>query len=172
MRSDGESRRYSLGLRMFELGRRVSQARGFTGVALPVMRRVTELTGEPTLMSVLDGRHQLYVHHVQGPRRIRVIGEPAKHGPLHCTSMGKCLIAFAPDEVRAELVEELELTPLGPDTITDRARFREEVDRVREQGYAVSDEEHEAGIRAVGVPIVGPGAPRWRPCPHRHPRTG
>ncbi|GAA4510327.1 IclR family transcriptional regulator [Actinoallomurus oryzae] len=157
VRSDGESRRYSLGLRMFELGQRVSQARGFTGVALPVMRRVTELTGEPTLMSVLDGRHQLYVHHVQGPRRIRVIGEPAKHGPLHCTSMGKCLIAFAPDEVRAELVEELELTPLGPATITDRARFREEIDRVREQGYAVSDEEHEAGIRAVGVPIVGPG---------------
>lgn len=71
--------------------------------------------------------------------------------------MGKCLIAFAPDEVRAELVEELELTPLGPATITDRARFREEIDRVREQGYAVSDEEHEAGIRAVGVPIVGPG---------------
>lgn len=68
---------------MFELGQRVSQARGFTGVALPVMRRVTELTGEPTLMSVLDGRHQLYVHHVQGPRRIRVIGEL---GP----STGRC----------------------------------------------------------------------------------
>jgi DNA-binding IclR family transcriptional regulator len=156
VRSDRESRRYSLGLRMFELGQRVSQARGFTGVALPVMQDVTARTGEPTLMSVLDGRHQLYVHHVQGPHRIRVIGEPAKHGPLHCTSMGKCLIAFASDEVRAELVDDIELTPLGPNTITDRARFREEIQRVREQGYAVSDEEHEAGVRAVGVPVVGP----------------
>jgi IclR family transcriptional regulator, acetate operon repressor len=156
VRSDAASRSYSLGLRLFELGQRVSQARGFSGVALPVMRDVTEHTGEPTLMSVLDGHHQLYVHHVQGPHRIRVIGEPGKHGPLHCTSMGKCLIAFAPDDVRAELVEGLELVPLGPNTITDRARFRAEIAQVREQGYATSDEEHEAGIRAVGVPVVGP----------------
>jgi IclR family acetate operon transcriptional repressor len=156
VRSDDDSRRYSLGLRLFELGQRVSHARGFTGVALPVMRRVTELTGEPTLMSVLDGHHQLYVHHVQGPHRIRVIGEPAKHGPLHCTSMGKCLVAFAPADVREELVEGLELTPLGPNTITDRARFRAEIEEVRERGHAVSDEEHEAGIRAVGVPVIGP----------------
>ncbi len=156
VRSDGESRRYSLGLRLFELGQRVSQARGFSGVALPVMRAVTERTGEPTLMSVLDGPYQLYVHHVQGPQRLRVIGEPAKHGPLHCTSMGKCLIAFAPDDVREELVAGLELTPLGPNTITDRDRFREEIERVRAQGHAVSDEEHEVGIRAVGVPVIGP----------------
>lgn len=156
VRSDGETRRYSLGLRVFQLGQRVSQARGFTGVALPVMRAVTARTGEPTLMSVLDGRHQLYVHHVQGPHPVRVIGDPAKQGPLHCTSMGKCLIAFAAAGVREELVAGLELTPLVPGTITDRGRFREEIDRVREQGYAVSDEEHEAGIRAVGVPVIGP----------------
>ncbi|HEV7908271.1 MAG TPA: IclR family transcriptional regulator [Pseudonocardiaceae bacterium] len=156
VRSDRESRRYGLGLRLFELGQRVSQARGFAGVALPVMQRVTAQTGEPTLMSVLDGPHQLYVHHVQGPHQIRVIGEPGKHGPLHCTAMGKCLIAFAPAEVREQLLESLALEPLGPNTITDRARFREEVARVRDQGYAVSDEEHESGIRAVGVPVVGP----------------
>lgn len=134
----------------------MSQARGFTGIALPVMRRVTAHTGEPTLMSVLDGRYQLYVHHVQGPRQVRVIGEPGKHGPLHCTSMGKCLVAFAPDDVREELVETLELTRYEPHTITERARFRSEIEQVRERGYAVADEEHEAGIRAIGVPVVGP----------------
>lgn len=152
--SDPASKRYSLGLRLFELGQQVSHARGFAGVALPVMSRLSAETGEPTLMAVLDGHNQVYVHTVQGSRRLQIRGEPGERGPLHCTSMGKCLVAFAPH--RDELVASLELTPLAPRTITSRAAFAAEIDSVREQGFAIADEEHEAGIRAVGVPIRTP----------------
>ncbi|MFD4196789.1 IclR family transcriptional regulator [Amycolatopsis thermoflava] len=153
-RSDPASKRYALGLRLFELGQRVSHARGFAGVALPVLRSLTEQTGEPTLMAVLDGHQQVYVHSVQGPRQIQIRGEPGQRGPLHCTAMGKCLVAFAPD--REVLVESLELTGLAPRTITSRAEFAREIAAVRSQGYAIADEEHEPGIRAVGVPVLGP----------------
>ncbi|NIH87788.1 IclR family transcriptional regulator [Amycolatopsis granulosa] len=153
-RSDPASKRYALGLRLFELGQRVSHARGFAGVALPVLRALTDQTGEPTLMAVLDGHEQVYVHSVRGPRQIQIRGEPGQRGPLHCTSMGKCLVAFAPD--RAALVESLELTALSPRTITTRAEFAREIASVRARGYAVADEEHEPGIRAVGVPVLAP----------------
>ncbi|GAA5156895.1 MULTISPECIES: IclR family transcriptional regulator [Amycolatopsis] len=153
-RSDPGSKRYALGLRLFELGQQVSHARGFAGVALPVLRALTEQTGEPTLMAVLDGHHQVYVHSVQGPRQIQIRGEPGRRGPLHCTSMGKCLVAFAPH--REELVASLELAALAPRTITSRAEFAREIESVRARGYAVADEEHEVGIRAVGVPVLGP----------------
>ncbi|MDQ0379795.1 IclR family transcriptional regulator [Amycolatopsis thermophila] len=153
-RSDPGSKRYVLGLRLFELGQRVSHARGFAGVALPVLRSLTEQTGEPTLMAVLDGHEQVYVHSVHGPRQIQIRGEPGRRGPLHCTSMGKCLVAFSPR--REELVSELELAPLAPRTITARDEFAREVESVRARGYAVADEEHEPGIRAVGVPVLGP----------------
>lgn len=156
VRVDLASRRYSLGLRLFELGQRVSHARGFAGVALPVMQRLSGETGEPTLMSVLDGHNQVYVHSVRGSRQVQVRGEPGGRGPLHCTSMGKCLIAFAPPAERDRLVAELALAALAPRTITDRAAFAREIDTVRERGYAIADEEHEAGIRAVGVPVCGP----------------
>jgi DNA-binding IclR family transcriptional regulator len=53
VRSAPDSRRYPLGLRLFELGQQVSDARGFARVALPVMQQVSEHTGEPTLMAVL-----------------------------------------------------------------------------------------------------------------------
>ncbi len=150
-------RRWTLGLRLFELGQRVSHARGFAGAALPVMERLAAEVGEPTLMSVLEDDQQLYVHYVEGRRQqVQITGEPGQRGPLHCTSMGKCLIAFAPADVRGRLIERVELTPLGPKTITDRQAFRAEITRVRAQGWAVADEEHEAGIRAVGVPILGP----------------
>ncbi|WP_442785291.1 IclR family transcriptional regulator [Amycolatopsis sp. H20-H5] len=156
VRNDPKSKRYALGLRLFELGQQVSHARGFAGVALPVMEQVSAHTGEPTLMAVLDGRDQLYVHAVEGRQQVQIRGEPGRRGPLHCTSMGKCLVAFAPEEQRLRLVAELELTPMGPRSITGRAAFAAEIELVRERGYAVADEEHVPGIRAVGVPVCGP----------------
>ncbi|WP_037367718.1 IclR family transcriptional regulator [Amycolatopsis orientalis] len=153
-RNDPVSKRYSLGLRLFELGQSVSQARGFAGVALPVMQKLSAETGEPTLLAVLDGHNQVYVHSVQGSQRLQIRGEPGARGPLHCTSMGKCLVAFAPN--RDELVASLELPALGPRTITEREAFAAEIAAVRERGFAIADEEHEEGIRAVGVPIRTP----------------
>lgn len=152
--SDDTSRRYSLGLRLFELGQRVSHGRGFAGVALPVMQRVTVETREPTLMSVLDGHEQLYVHYVEGSQQVQIIGEPGNRGPLHCTAMGKCLVAFQSAEGSRRLVAELELPRFTPNTITRNDAFAEEIARVRQLGYALSDEEHEFGIRAVGVPVI------------------
>ncbi|WP_158893961.1 IclR family transcriptional regulator [Amycolatopsis anabasis] len=156
VRSDPDSKRYALGLRLFELGQQVSHARGFAGVALPVMQRLSDETGEPTLMAVLDGTDQVYVHAVQGRQQVQIRGEPGRRGPLHCTSMGKCLVAFAAEADRARLVAELGLPALAPNTITGRTAFAEEIAAVRDRGFAIADEEHEAGIRAVGVPVCGP----------------
>lgn len=153
---DPVTKRYTLGLRLFQLGASLSAKRGFGGVALPVMRRLSERTGEASLMSVLDGHNQLYIHHIQGPHGVGVKGETGTPGPLHCTAMGKCLVAFADREARARLLEELPLTPMTPRTITSRARFQSEIAAVRRVGYAVVDEEHEVGIRTIGVPVLSP----------------
>src|SRR5579875_1222266 len=153
---DPRTRTYGLGLRVFGLSASVSHARGFAGSALPPLSRLSGHTGEATLMSVRDGDHQLYVHHVEGRGQVQVIGEPGRLGPLHCTSMGKCLVAFAPDGERKRLCDELPLDALGPRTITDRAAFAAEIRLVRERGHAFADEEHEEGIRAAGVPVLAP----------------
>lgn len=151
---DPVSKRYSLGLRVFQLAQGVLRAHGFTGMARPVLEEVSAATREATLLAVRDGERQLYVYSIEGPQQVRVVGEAGRHGPLHCTSQGKVLVAFAQPEVRDYLVENLPLDQCGPHTITSRGRFREEIERVRERGYAVADEEHEAGIRAIGVPII------------------
>jgi IclR family acetate operon transcriptional repressor len=153
---DPQSRRYTQGLKVFVLAQSVAQARGLAGMARPVLEEVSTATGEATLMAVLDGDQQLYVHYVNGPQQVSVIGQPGAHGPLHCTAQGKVLVAFAPRAVREHLVETLELTSKGPNGITDRDRFREAIVEVRARGWALADEEHEAGIRAVAVPVLGP----------------
>lgn len=153
---DPQSRLYTLGLKVFSMGQAVAQARGLAGMARPILEELSAATGEATLMAVRDGDQQLYVHYVQGPQGVSVIGRPGSHGPLHCTAQGKALIAMAPDDVREDLISRLELTPMGPNTITDRDAFRAEIDQVRAQGWALADEEHEAGIRAIAVPVCAP----------------
>src|SRR6478752_7402254 len=80
---------------------------GFAGTVLPQMEWLSQQTDEAVLMSVLDGDHQLYVHYVQGPQQVGVIGERGRHGPLHCTAMGKGLLAYAPREQSERLVETI-----------------------------------------------------------------
>jgi DNA-binding IclR family transcriptional regulator len=148
-----EGRRYHLGLRIFQLGQRVSNHHGFAGAALPVLRRVTEQTGEATILSVRDGHHHLTVNKVDGPKTFRVTSDPGHLGALHTTSVGKALVAFADDSEREKLVEELELEPLTEFSITGRDAFRAEIEQVRSRGYAVMDQENELGMRAVAVPV-------------------
>jgi DNA-binding IclR family transcriptional regulator len=148
-----DGRRYHLGLRIFQLGQAVSNHHGFAGTALPVLRKVTEQTGEATILSVRDGIHHLTVNKVDGPQTFRVTSDPGFLGALHTTSVGKALVAFAEDEDREKLLEELPLEPLTTLSITDRDAFRAEIDKVRRQGYAVMDEENELGMRAIAVPV-------------------
>jgi len=150
---DPSSRQYTVGLRIFQLAQTVSVAYGFAGMTRPILDGVSALTHEATLLAVLDGDRQLYVHTVQGPQQVRVVGEPGTHGPLHCAAVGKVLVAFSPEGVRRHLTETLALDRFTANTITDRAAFRAEIDAVHDRGYAVADEEHEAGIRAISVPI-------------------
>lgn len=154
---DQESKRYTLGLRVFQLAQSVLRARGLSGLAKPVLEEVSSVTKEATLLAVRDGERQLYLYSIEGPQQVRVVGEAGKHGPLHCTSQGKVLVAFAEPSTREYLIENLPLDPAGPKAITSRARFRKEIEEVREHGYAVVDEEHEAGIRAISVPVFARG---------------
>ncbi|MEV8084493.1 IclR family transcriptional regulator [Pseudarthrobacter oxydans] len=149
-----DGRRYHLGLRIFQLGQRVSNHHGFAGTAMPVLRRVTEQTGEATILSVRDGHHHLTVNKVDGPQMFRVTSDPGHLGSLSTTAVGKVLVAFAEDADRERLLEDLPLEQLTEKSITERDAFRAEIDKVRRQGYAVMDEENEMGMRAVAVPLL------------------
>jgi DNA-binding IclR family transcriptional regulator len=149
-----DGRRYHLGLRIFQLGQRVSNHHGFAGTALPVLRRVTEQTGEATILSVRDGEHHLTVNKVDGPQMFRVTSDPGHLGSLSTTAVGKALVAFAEDADRERLLAGLPLEPLTDKSITGRDAFRAEIELVRRRGFAVMDEENETGMRAVAVPLL------------------
>lgn len=151
---DATTKRYKLGLHLFALAQQALHSRGFSGMARSILEEVSSVTREATLLAVRDGEEQLYVFSIEGPQQVRVVGEAGRHGPLHCTSQGKVLVAFAEPATREYLVANLPLPAAGPRAITSRQKFRSEIELVRTAGHAIADEEHEAGIRAIGVPVL------------------
>lgn len=148
---DPVTKRYSLGIRMFQLGQRVSNANGLAGSSIPVLRSLTVQTMEASILGVLDGDHVLTVSKVDGPQAFRVTSDPGTHSPLHATALGKVLLAFSDDwESR---VEHLDLFARTEKTITDRAVFREDIERVRRDGYGTMLEENEVGMSALATPV-------------------
>jgi IclR family acetate operon transcriptional repressor len=157
---DDERRTYELGLTVFQLSHQVARVRTLSELALPVLRRVTEVSGEQTLLAVRQGGDLIYLEKVEGGHQIRNHAEVGQRGDLHSSSMGKSLLAWLPEEERDQVVAGLRLVRHARNTITDRRRLIAELDLTRRRGWAVNEEENEEGIRSRGLPIIGP---RGRP---------
>lgn len=158
---DEEVRQYSLGLRVFELSSRVSLVETLSEVALPVMRRLTEVSGEQTLMAVRRDLELVYLEKVEGPHQLQNNAPIGARGPLHCSSMGKAVLAWLPIEEMEEAITRLDMVRRTPHTITDRTRLLEELERARQLGYTTNEQENELGVRSVAVPVLDP---RGRPA--------
>jgi DNA-binding IclR family transcriptional regulator len=146
-------KRYRLGLRVYQLGQRVSHQRGFGGTALPILTGLTERTGESSVLAVLDGDQHLTIHKVDGPQ-FRTTTDPGDRGPLHTVAAGKVLLAFADDDTRRRLLDHLDLTPRTEHSVTDRDELRRQVERIRVQGWAAQSEENDIGMVGIAVPVL------------------
>jgi len=151
-----EDRRYVLGLKIFHAAHSVAQRLGITGTVVPVLRRMVERTGESCLFAVLDGDRFHTLAKEDGPD-FRVTSDPGYRGALHSSALGLCLLAFAPEDVREHLLGTIELEARTPATLTDRDELRRRVERIRREGWATQDQEHDVGMVAVAVPVLRPG---------------
>jgi len=155
VRYDEQTKRYSLGPALFILSQQASSQLDFHEITTPVLERLAHGTGDAVLLSVLDGEREMQIQSVRGTRTFQFLGHPGLHAPLHCTALGKVLIAFSAAGERERLLRRLPLYAAGPNSITDRRAFRAEIDRVRDRGWGLADEEHEEGVRSIAMPVLG-----------------
>src|SRR3954447_24108884 len=143
--------RYRLGVGLLRLAGATTARLDLVQEARPVCRQLAAETGETVNIAVLSESSALYLDQVAGSSALQPHNWVGQHIPLHATSNGKVLLSGLDAEQLAELLGPLSrYTPL---TITTRARLRDELDRVREQGYAVAVDELEEGLTAVAAPI-------------------
>ena len=119
-----------------------------------MLDELAEATRETVNLGVLSGESVVYVDQVTGTRAIVTVSWVGQRTPLHCTSNGKVLLAYATDGERDRLLSA-PLTRLTPRTITDVRKLRAQLAEIRARGYAQTMEELEEGLNAVAAPVRG-----------------
>lgn len=145
--------RYQLGTLLLTLGRAVLDRLELSEVARPFLAELREAVQETVHLGVLQGADVVYVDKVLGPHAIQMYSRIGRRVPAYCGALGKSLLAHIPEEQLEEKLETVEFVKRGPNTVTSKAALLELLAEVRRQGYAVDDEETEAGVRCVGAPI-------------------
>ena len=144
---------YRLGLELLVLAAGVTSHADIRDLARPHLRRLSERCQETANLSVLEGGQVVNLEQaVPREREIRSIGRVGRRTPLHCTAAGKVLLAHLPRQELDSLLAS-ELARYTPRTITDRHELQIELERVRENGYAVALEELETGLNVLSAPV-------------------
>ena len=152
LEQNAETGKYRLGVALFELGALVRRRMDVANEARPKLRELLEKTGETVQLGIVDHYSVLYVYEMESPRAIRMAAAVGGRAPLHCTAVGKVLLAFqAPDYVKA--VIERGLTGFTSKTLTRREAVLAMLEEVRQREHAVDDEESESGLRAIAAPV-------------------
>jgi len=153
LRRDAASGKYRLGLKVLSLGREVLAGLNLGEVALPALRALVERTQMTAHLAVLDHGEAVYIEKVDAPGFIKMDTWVGRRMHVHSTSVGKALVAHLPKAAVEEILRRHGLKKRTPKTITGHARFLAELERVREQGYAVDDEENSLGARCLAAPV-------------------
>lgn len=143
---DEDTRRYYLGSQVVVLSRSILTRMPLRDQAKPFLRELMERTGECAHLAIVAQGQALYIDQVESPATLSVNTGVGTLAPLHCTALGKILLAYGAAPIPREL------RPYTQRTITGPAALRAQLEQTRRQGYATDDEEYAQGVRCVAVP--------------------
>jgi IclR family transcriptional regulator, pca regulon regulatory protein len=151
MRAEGSQ--FALRPKILELGYAYLSSLSLPEVAMPHLEQLAEQVHESSSVSELDGDDVVYIARVPTRRIMTVAISVGTRFPAYATSMGRVLLAGQPGERLDEYLESAKLRALTSHTIADPSSLRAELAKIREQGWALVDQELEEGLRSVAAPI-------------------
>ncbi|WP_205951942.1 DNA-binding transcriptional regulator KdgR [Pantoea stewartii] len=150
---EGESEKYSLTLKLFEVGSNALQHSDLIRSADVHMRELSRLTKETIHLGALDDDSVVYVHKIDSLYNLRMASRIGHRNPLHSTALGKVLLAWRSREEVNAILERMTFTINTANTLPDAGALREALGQVRAQGYGEDNEEQEVGVRCIAVPV-------------------
>lgn len=144
---------YALGTAIITLTQNVRVNVQIRDRAAPLLRTLFDHCGESVYLTVLDGDYCLYIYAIESSDRLLARSAVGERIHLHCTSVGKAIISYLPEDELAKIIERVGLPKYTDRTITDAAALNEELKATRERGFSIDSEEHEEDTFCVGAPI-------------------
>ena len=145
--------RYKLGYKFLEISAKLLESIDLRAEARPFLQELEEFTNEVIHLVVYDQGEVVYLETLEGNETLRMHSKVGKRAPMHCTAVGKSILAHLPEQEVMEIIERKGLSAHTEYTITDKNAFLRELASVREKGYALDRQENEYGIICIGVPI-------------------
>lgn len=150
---DVEARSFSVGPALRKLAFDTLTHGVVRGLRHEVLAALVAEVGETCNFTTLDGARVLYLDRVEAQWPLRLALDIGSHVPLHCTASGKLLLAHLPQPQRDQLIGQLPLPPMTPNTLTTIDALRADCARIAQQGHACDNEEFIAGLVAAAVPV-------------------
>jgi DNA-binding IclR family transcriptional regulator len=156
---DPLDKRYTLGYSLLELCRTAYAKIELKDLARKPMEKLMDKVGETVFLGVLNGDHVTIVDTVESRNEMKITSPPGTRLPLLAGATGRVLLSQIEKEKAKEIMQKKGLVRYTGKTVLDPRRFLREVEKVKEQGYTVDDEEYMSGVRAVAAPLLFASSP-------------
>jgi DNA-binding IclR family transcriptional regulator len=147
------TKKYQYAPRLAAIGLAALKNMNLRQAALPILRQLRDETGETVNLTILSGSDILYVERVMSDYLVNVNVNIGDRLPVYCASMGKVILAYLPQDRLEAILSSVSFKPKTDNTIVSRSALVNELEQIRNNGYAINDEELEKGLRAVAAPI-------------------
>jgi len=146
------TKRYRLGIKLFELGHLVQTRMDLRNEAKPYCEKLVQKYNATVHLAARYGNELVYIDKIDDPGAVIVYSHTGKRAPMHCTGVGKAILGFLnEDDLRHFLTGNLQ--KYTKNTIIDPELLAQEVLRIRSCGFAIDNEEIETGLRCIAAPI-------------------
>src|SRR5258708_4388916 len=150
---ESSGRIYRLKTRVLTLGFSYLSSNSLPAIVQPTLEHITELVRESSSLGILDGEQVVYIGRSTAKRVMSVGLSVGSRLPAYCTSLGRVLLAALPEAELAANLQATHVKALTPKTITDKQLLGDIIRSVRSDGFALTDEELELGLRSIAVPV-------------------
>jgi DNA-binding IclR family transcriptional regulator len=150
---NAETKKYGIGLRLFEIGLSNNYYHRLAELAGPILEKMSEETGESSNLAVLIEGQITYIAQRQSSHMMKTFVQLGSRSPVHCTGVGKVLISQYAREDLERIIRKQGLEKYTARTITTIKELFTELEQVQEQGYAVDREEREEGVICIAAPV-------------------
>lgn len=150
---DPETKLYHVTPQIYALTISLAGPRNLRQISLPFMERLRDRTGETVVLSVREGTEIVIIEVVETHHSLAPRGWVGGRAPVYCSAMGKAILAYMSEPETAQLLDRMTLTPRTPNTIVNRLDFLADLDKTRERGWSLNNEEFTLGVISVAAPI-------------------
>ena len=149
-----ETRAYSMGAQVLTWAGVYNALLDVRNRAFPAIQELHESTRETISLYILEGNERVCIERLESPQTVRIVTRVGRRLPLYAGSAGKVMLAFLPPERQEQILQSISLEPLTSKTITSIEMLRQELEKAREQGFAVSYGEWIEDAAGVAAPIL------------------